>query len=133
MPGKPLRLLAHDSDDLAVVAARLQGATVLARDIAYFPKTRRFAFVAARFDWARVGPESVERVAVGAHFDGVLGASTTGFDPARSDTVLNLLGIEFTPGEAPAGEVALIFAEGAEVRLRVECLDAHLRDLDIKS
>ena len=132
MSDRPLRLLAHDSDDLAVVTGRLQGADVLARDMAYLPKARRFAFVAARFNWLAADRGEIERVATGAHFDGVLSAATQGFDPRESDALLNLISIEFTPGEAPAGEVALIFSGGAEVRLRVECLDAHVRDLDAR-
>jgi hypothetical protein len=129
MAENPLRLLARDEEDLAVLSAHMQDAIVRASDMAYMPKARRFALAGARFDWLAAERGQIERCEVGLHFEGVLSAATTGFDRAAPDLVLNLLSIAFTPGEAPAGEVALTFSGGAGVRLKVECLDAQLRDL----
>ncbi len=129
MPENPLRLLARDAEDLAVFSAHMQDAIVRAADMAYLPKARRFALAGARFDWLAAERGQIERCEVGLHFEGVLAAVTTGFDRAAPDVVLNLLSIVFTPGEAPAGEVSLTFSGGAGVRLKVECLDAQLRDL----
>ena len=126
-PGS-LRLLVEDVEDLAIVSAHLQDMVIRARDMAFLPKSRRFAIAGARFDWLAAEAGRMERCHVGLHFEGVLGAATTGFDPA-GEGVLNLLSIVFEPGEPPGGEVLLTFSGGAAVRLVVECLDAQLRDL----
>lgn len=129
MPERPLRLIARDRDDLAVISAHLQDAIVRTRDMAFLPRERRFVFSGARFNWLAAEAGRMERVEIGAHFEGVLSAATHGFDPADANTVLNLLGIEFTPGEEPGGAVRLIFSGDAEIRLNVECLEAQLRDM----
>ena len=53
----------------------------------------------------------------------------TGFDPARGDTVLNLLAITFTQGESPSGSIDLVFSGDAAIRLAVECIETELVDL----
>ena len=50
-------------------------------------------------------------------------------DLARPEVVLELLGIEFRPGEAPGGSVVLMFSRGEMLRLDVECLECELADL----
>ena len=44
-------------------------------------------------------------------------------------TLLNLLAVEFTETDAPAGVVTLMFSGGAALRLEVECLEVELADL----
>ena len=48
---EPLRLLAQDEADLAVLSAQMQDAVVRVGDMAWLPKARRFALVGCRFDW----------------------------------------------------------------------------------
>ena len=43
--------------------------------------------------------------------------------------MLSLLSVTFAELDAPAGEVLLSFAEGATIRLSVECLEAQMSDL----
>jgi hypothetical protein len=43
--------------------------------------------------------------------------------------VLELVGIEFHPGEAPGGSALLLFSHGEALRLDVECLECELTDL----
>ena len=43
--------------------------------------------------------------------------------------MLNLLAVEFSETDAPAGVVTLIFSGGGMLRLEVECLEAELADL----
>ena len=43
--------------------------------------------------------------------------------------VVELLTLEFEPGEAPGGTVALTFAGGGDLRCEVECLDVVLADV----
>ena len=45
------------------------------------------------------------------------------------DEVLNLLGVTFEKTEPPSGMVFLAFADGAIVRLEVECLEVELCDV----
>ena len=52
-----------------------------------------------------------------------------GIDMRRKDAVLALLAVSFEPAEAPAGSVTLHFADGAAIRLEVECIEAELKDL----
>ena len=43
--------------------------------------------------------------------------------------MLNLLAVEFSEQDPPAGVVTLIFSGGGMLRLEVECLEAELADL----
>ena len=43
--------------------------------------------------------------------------------------MLNLLALDFTETEPPAGVVTLTFSGGATLRLEVECLEGELVDL----
>lgn len=125
-----LRLVALDCDDLEVVSCHMQDAIVRVGDMAFIPAAHRFAFVGARFDWcesARTG--KVERARTGLHFDGVRRVQRTGFDPAKPDTILNVLSIAFDETDAPGGAVTVTFSGGAALRLEVECLDAQMRDM----
>ena len=124
-----LRLMALDADDLAVVSCNLQDAVVRAADLVFQPRQRRFALVASRFDWVAAEAGRMERCRAGLHFDYVVKVSSTGFEPGDRKAVLNLLGIVFEPGEAPAGCVVLTFSGGAAIRLDVECVDAQMRDI----
>lgn len=126
---QPLRLVARDGEDLAVVSAHMQDAIIRVGDMAFLPKSRRFALAGSRFDWLAAEAGRMERCQVGLHFEDVLAAASIGIDAVARDAALNLLSIEFTAGEVPAGEVLLTFSGGAGVRLKVECLEAQLRDL----
>jgi hypothetical protein len=126
-----LKLIALDEDDLKVVSAHVQDAVLKVADLDYRAREKRLVLGLNRFAWekdARSGKGDERRRAV-LHFDRVLKARLNGFDPARPDMVLSLLAITFTPGDAPAGVVELVFSGGAGIRLDVECLEARLADL----
>ena len=125
----PLRLVALDNDDLAILSANLQDARVLVSDLAYLPPQKRFALAGKRFDWVKAAAGGCERCATGLHFERVLGVARLGFTQTEPDRELNLLAIHFLPTEAPAGHVTLTFSGGAAIRLEVECLEAQMRDL----
>jgi hypothetical protein len=136
MPDLP-RLIAFDTDDLAVIAANLQDALVRVGDMAYVPRTKQFAMIAARFDWIkaateRMGGPCCERCRTGLHFERVLKVSCRGFCHRDEALVLNLLDIEFKETEPPAGLVEFIFSAGRALRLEVECLEAEIRDLGVR-
>lgn len=124
-----LRLIALDEEDLGVISAHLQDAVLKVRDMAYLPQSKRFALVAARFDWLAIEQGKKERCHAGLHFERVLKAEIAGFDQAKTDSCLNLLSINFIADDPPAGHVILTFSGGAAVKLTVECLEAQMHDL----
>ena len=124
-----LRLIALDSEDLAVMSCNLQDAVVRVADLAFVPAQRRFALLASRFDWVAAEAGRQERCRAGLHFDSVVKVASTGFDRANRQGVLNLLSVSYEESVAPAGVVELTFSGGAAIRLEVECVDAQMRDL----
>ena len=130
-----LKLIAFDADDLAVISAHLQDALVRVGDLAWLPAERRFAAVGNRFDWADAlkgggnASASYLRRQAGLRFERVRGAQLLGIDVRRKDALLSLLAIGFEASEPPAGRVILRFADGAAIRLEVECIEAELKDL----
>jgi hypothetical protein len=130
-----LKLIAFDAEDLAVISANLQDAVLKVGDLAYLPSERRFAAIGNRFDWAdamkddKGGPQTFVRRRTALRFDRVLGAKLNAVDPANQGAVLSLLAISFEPAELPGGYVTLHFADGAAIRLHVECIEAEMRDL----
>ncbi|MCC6946131.1 MAG: DUF2948 family protein [Bradyrhizobiaceae bacterium] len=125
----PLKLLALDSDDLAVVSAHLQDAAVKVADMAYLPKEKRFAMLLDRFDWSAIAEGKVLRRRAGVHFERVESAHTRGLDLKQGQAALTLLAVEFAERNAPSGVISLYFSSGAAIQLEVECLEAALSDL----
>ena len=123
-----LKLVAFDTDDLAVVSAHLQDAVVLVGDLAYLPECRRFALLARRYDWEAPGAEPRRRL-TGLHFERVGNCRTRGIDRARADQPLSLLAVTFEGTDLPSGRARLVFSGGACVELDCECLEAKLKDL----
>jgi hypothetical protein len=124
-----LRLLAEDADGLGVIAAAVQDALARPQDIRFDAKSRSFGLEISRFQWEKAGetPPYFRARAVLA-FAGVLGVQAQAV-PRGVDVVLDLLDVRFTPDADPSGgEVSLLFAQGAEMRLKVECLDVTLMD-----
>jgi hypothetical protein len=130
-----LKLIALDAEDLAVVSAHLQDAVLKVGDMIYRPREKRFAAVANRFDWAEALSGEAEkekryaRRQSALRFERVLSAQVHGLDLGNKGAVVSLLAISFEPGEPPEGHVTLQFADGAAIRLRVECIETELRDL----
>jgi len=134
-----LRLSARDAKDLEILSAVLQDAVLKVGDIAYLKARRRFALVANRFVWEEAEKPRRKRapflrVRTGLHFEDVLGVQAHRIRRDDPDAVLELLAIRFEPEapedpENPAGHVELVFAGGGAIKLHVECLEAHLRDM----
>ncbi len=129
-PTQPLRLLALDAEDLALVSAHVQDALLRVGDLAYLPRMKRFALVASRFDWIAQPGGRLERCLSGLHFETVRGVRYAGVARDRPDGVLELLALVFEPGAmAPEGRIRLVFAGGATILLDVDCIEAQLCDL----
>ena len=125
----PLKLIALDADDLAIVSTHLQDAVLKVADIVWLPAEKRFALAARRFDWEGVPQGHRRRRLSALHFDRVLSVRSTKIDKAAPDQVLNLLAIGFAERDTPAGDVTLHFSDGAAIRLEVECIEAQMKDL----
>lgn len=130
MAGNALRLLAEDSDGLAIIAAAVQDSLVKPQDIKFDPRSRTFGLEINRFQWERAGkrmPYFRSRA--------VLGISAVQTVRSRGmsrdiDAVHALIDIRFLPdAEPPGGAITLIFAGDAQVQLVVECVDITLADL----
>jgi len=124
-------LAAEDAEDLEIISARLQDAVAHLKDLAWLPKSRRFAALFNRFKWEDKRKRADLRVRALLHFDDVLSVKSKGLKRGAPDAVVSLLAIRFTPKSAddPAGTVELVFAGGGTIRLEVECLSAGLTDV----
>jgi Protein of unknown function (DUF2948) len=131
-----IKLIALDSDDLAIISAHCQDAVVRVEDLAYVARDRRFALVCNRFDWLGAGTKpatkrvNFERHRAGLRFERVTKVRTVGIDLKATDAVLVLLAIQFEPDQAaPSGDITLQFANGAAIRLSVDYIEVELKDL----
>lgn len=122
-----LRLSALDVEDLAIISAQMQDAVLLAGDMTFDPKRRKFVLLANRFAWD--AQDTQQRRRTGLHFDRVLSVKTLNMGHLEKDEVLSLLSVTFAETDAPSGEVLLSFADGATIRLGVECLECQMADL----
>jgi hypothetical protein len=127
-----LKLIALDREGLGVISAHIQDTCVKRVDMTWLPKQRRFLVAGMRYDWvgAKTGPE--ERVSSVLRFDRVLKVSHLGLTETNADATLNLLAVTFEKTDPPAGIIILAFADGALVRLDVECVEVELRDMGLR-
>jgi hypothetical protein len=126
-----LKLIALDAEDLAVVSAHVQDARVQASDIIWRQDEKRLVVGINRLDWEQTlaGETSPRRLIAALRFDRVLSCKSRNIDLDAPEAVLELVGIEFHPSEAPGGSAVLMFSRGEALRLVVECLECELSDL----
>lgn len=126
-----LKFIALDSEDLEVVSTHLQDAVVRASEVLWRPGEHRLVIALNRFDWeaAVTGAPQYRRRRAALRFERVQSCKCKGVKPSDEDAVLNLLSVEFSETDAPAGVVTLHFSGGGALRLEVECLEAELADL----
>ncbi|HWT30056.1 MAG TPA: DUF2948 family protein [Propylenella sp.] len=129
-----LRLIALDSEDLAVLSAHVQDAVLKVGEMSWLAEEKRFVLAMNRFAWEHAVKGSrrrrdYQRRRAALHFERVEAVKFSGFDRDAREKVVELLAIRFEPRESPSGDVLLDFAGGAGIRLSVECLEAQLTDL----
>ena len=139
----PLKIMARDAEDLAVVSACLQDALIPLNEMRYLPQERRFILVANRFRWERAAQPSQEasphqdaafdsdddfgnqqRTNAGVCIDRVLAVRSRGIDRSRPDDFLSLLSLELD-----GNRLSLLFAGGGVIQVEVEGLSLYLSDL----
>ena len=125
------KLIALDADDLAVISAHVQDARVQTGDIIWRQSEKRLVVGMNRVDWEQTlrGETEPRRLIAALRFDRVLSCKSRNIDLDAPEAALELLGIEFHPGEAPGGSAVLMFSHGGALRLDVECLECELADL----
>jgi hypothetical protein len=125
------KLIALDTDDLAVISAHVQDAAVRIKDIIWRQGEKRLVIGMSRLDWDQAVSGGVEprRLVSALRFDRVLACKSRDIDLEGPDVALELLGIEFHTADAPSGSAVLMFAGGGALRLDVECLEVELADL----
>jgi Protein of unknown function (DUF2948) len=126
-----LKLIALDADDLAVISTHVQDARVQTSDIIWRQGEKRLLVAMNRLDWEQTlsGETAPRRLVAVLRFDRVLSCKSRNIELGAPETVLELVGIEFHPGEVPGGSAVLMFSQGGALRLDVECLECELTDL----
>ena len=133
------RLKAENAEDLQVISALLQDATVRVGDIAWLPTKHRFACVTNRFKWEGA-PETAgklkgARVRAGLRFEGVTKASFKNVPIDEDGHILSVLAVEIESSadedEPGAGPVTLTLecSGFATIRLEAEYIEVYLDDL----
>lgn len=103
----------------------MQDAVLRFEDIRYLKKQHVFALAANRFAWEADQPL---RRRAGLHVENVLAVHQHGIRP-DPELILSLLAIGFETTDAPAGVVVFHFSAGFSIRLTVEYLSLHVKDL----
>ena len=130
----PLNLGAEDADDLQVISTLTQDAVFPVTEMTWKPSQRRFGLLLNRFRWedkdaATRRDRPFERVQSVLVFGSVLSVSSQGIDRSDKDMILSLLSVDFEAGEDGAGQIVLTLAGDGGIRLKVEAIDAVLKDV----
>ena len=119
------------AEDLQVISSLCQDAVFPITEMQWRARSRRFALLLNRFRWedegrTRHAPERVQSVLA---FDDVQSVASQGIDRSEKDMILSLLSLSFEPGEDGSGTVLLTLAGDGAIRLRVEAVNATLKDV----
>ena len=131
---QPLRLFAHDAEDLAVISALVQDAVFPSAEMAWHPRQRRFAILLNSFRWedrdaAAQAGRKFERVRAVLEINDVVRVRSQGFARGAQDLVLSVLSIQFDAQDDGMGEILLTLAGDGLVALQVECVNISLVDV----
>ena len=134
----PLKLLALDGDDLAIMSALVQDAITRPGEMTYLRDERAFVLVVDRLARElrpeRAGPLGLrkrwQRRRAALDLRRVSKVERLGFDQAAKDELLVVLAVTLdAAADGVGGTVTVAFAGGATLRLTVEVVEARLTDL----
>ncbi len=130
----PLRLLAREVQDLAVISTLVQDAVLTPGQMVFAAKRRRFALGLNRFRWedaarAKDAGRGFERVQSLLVVEEVLLVQSAGIDRGDATQALELLALSFAPEDDLGGWLHLHLSGGTDLRVKVEALDVSLRDV----
>ncbi len=124
----PLRLRALDAGDLQVVSALVQDAVLVAADMAWMRRRRRFAALVNRFRWEN-GTRTPERVRSMLVVEQATAVRSQGFDRGDRDLVLSLLALSWEGETDGPGRLVLTLAGDGTVAVEAEALEVTLTDV----
>lgn len=131
---RPLKLMAQNPEDLAILSALLQDAVFTGADLRFSRKARRFDLLVNRFRWedapaAERQSRAFERVRAILSIEDALALHSQGLSASDKDVVLSLLSLEFEPTLDGMGKLTLYLAGDGALRLELECLNITLTDV----
>lgn len=127
----PLRISAEDSTDLEVLACCLQDALIPISGIEFDEEEGNFNLILNRFCW-ECDPEDCEgtpyysRVPAGLAIHHVKNVQRRDINRSNPHELVNLL----TLIHDEDGTLRLIFSGGSEIKLTVDKVSCHLKDVD---
>lgn len=146
MSGTDFKVMAKDSEDLAVIASCLQDALVPLSEIKYLPGENRFIMLLNRFRWERNAEtggrrkpqtggdasfrdaddyhDTEQRIHCGICVDQVSSVRSRGVDLKRRGAFLSLLTLRYEDGQ-----LSLLFAGGGVIQLNVDEISVFLKDM----
>ena len=114
----PLKLIALDADDLAVISAHVQEARVEVADIIWRQDEKRLVIGMNRLDWEQTLAGESDAAPPGRSTALRPGAGLQSrIRPRAAEAALELVGIEFHPDSEPGGSALLMFSHGGALRL----------------
>jgi len=126
-----LKLLATSDEDLRIVAAHLQDAIVLTKDIASLKKNRIFLIQLNRFMWEDIEKGILrknKRIRTVLKFDNVIGVLSKNINTIENKSFLDFLTIESNLLPDKSYEIKLIFSGDAVIKIKAEVIDVALDD-----
>ena len=130
---KPLKLMAVESEDLEILSAALEGMITSPGEMSYLKSNRAFTVMGSRFKWEDAVDEPENsgrwlRIRSGVYFGDVMDVKSSGISQGSPTEVLELLSLSTHLLEDGQADIALNFAGGGVLRLRMECINVTLTD-----
>ena len=143
--GQPIRLMAKDAADLAVIAACLQDALVPLAEMRFLKEENRFVMLVNRFRWEQGGepPKSEikgdanfadaaagnQRINSGLCIDGVAAVRSRGIDRDKQAKFLSLMTLGLASADQGGSSMLnLVFAGGGVIQLEIAATRVFLQD-----
>ncbi len=132
----PLKLLATDPDDLAVISALVQDAIFAVKDMTYSETNRELAILLNRFRWERAaeagsGGQDPERVRTVLLVRDIMTLASNLPKRTVSMPPFSVLTITFMPTEDGSGHLHIKLAGHWDIRASIECLNLSLTDVSV--
>ena len=131
MKSTNLKLLATSDEDIRIVAAHLQDAIVLTKDIVSLKKNRIFLIQLNRFMWEDIEKgvfRKNKRIRTVLKFDNVISVSSKNIDIKKDKNFLDFLTIESKVLPDKSYEIKLIFSGDMVIKIKAELIDVTLDD-----
>ena len=131
---KALNIGAFDQRDLEVVSSLIQDSIFPTSELKWLTKVNKLALLANRFRWedkslAQLRDRKAERVQSLLMISHVKSVSSSGFSPKQKDKILSILSISFDGEDGGSGRILIILSGNAGIRVEVDALEIHLRDV----